>query len=213
MWQTRSQAQKSELSPINATLIGSLNSATFAPRACPGDTLRSGFRFKIFVRSPWRSNKFLLQITGVVLRTWDVYPLGDWKCSSGTREGIYPTLWGRVSAPGWPLLQGGAPPVSSSLCSSWESAILKQVDHRGALGRPQREIILACLQMLLESRAVSKWPRVGYCFKCPWNLSILNTGASQLGSVWDGGRQELSREEGIWDASETQYRLGKVVNN
>lgn len=132
---------------------------------------------------------------------------------SGTREGIYPTLWGRVSAPGWPLLQGGAPPVSSSLCSSWESAILKQVDRRGALGRPQREIILACLQMLLESRAVSKWARVGYCFKCLWNLSILNTGASQLGSVWDGGRQELSREEGIWDASETQYRLGKVVNN
>lgn len=61
-----------------------------------------------------------------------------------------------VSAPGEPLLQGGSDPLSTSLYSSWESAILKQVDHRDAIGGPRQEIIPPCIQMLLESKAVSK---------------------------------------------------------
>lgn len=92
-WRTRSVARKLELSPINAPLTGCLNYATFAPRVCPRDTMRSAFWFEILVQRSWLSSEFLWQIA-VVLHTWEnVHPLSNWKYSSRSRERIYPTLW------------------------------------------------------------------------------------------------------------------------
>lgn len=153
----RSLAQKSELSPINATLIGCLDYSTFAPRACPPTQWGVSFCSKSWcgVRSPELSKRFYLQISGPLhLKMCSHLAIGN---SSGTRERTNPLCEVKCicteTATFTRWLSSPFPLCTQQLGVSH----LKAGGPQGYHGHPQPEIILPCVQMLLENWAVSKW--------------------------------------------------------
>lgn len=124
-------SQKSELPPINTNLIGYFNYVTFTLRTYPGDSSKTGFQLKS-VSGPQLSIQSSRQITIVICNLGNSCIFGYWVYSSDTQKiagketEIVSTRLACFTRQFWP--------PSSSLLSSWESAIMKQVEQKDAIG-------------------------------------------------------------------------------